>query len=180
MAGKRIGRRVSDVNIARPMGSGEAVGKTLGEIRKELIEENFGDIVDLIKSKKIRDFVEGALSQAPREFWIAPASSTGKHHPPENNVKGGLVVHTRKGIRVILNLFRLYGIEDQLLKDKMIAGFILHDIGKGGDPWEDRTDPEHGPKAAHWLAKIAAIEPEPEKEDFFHIDQDLWDVILLV
>ena len=140
----------------------------------------FEDFLELIKSKKIRDFLEKAFDNAPPEFYTAPASSTGKNHPPEDNVKGGLVIHTKKVIRVANALCHFFGIEEQLLKDKIFAGCILHDVCKNGNPWCERTDPEHGFIAARWLAKIAAIESNPEIEDFIHIDKDLMDIIDLV
>jgi hypothetical protein len=158
--------------------------KSLSEIkddeRIELIEECFGDVLDLIKSDKIREFVRKALFKADEEFYTAPASSSGKHHPPKNNLKGGLVVHTLETLQIAKSLCGCYGIENQLLKDKIFAASILHDIKKGGEFWGDKTHPEHGPIGAFWLSKIAAIESELEEEDFFHVDRDLHDVILLV
>ena len=155
----------------------------LEEIREMIIEkrkESFKDYLEKIESKKIRDFVKKSLSQAPKEFYTAPASSTGEHHALEEQGEGGLVVHTLKGLRVVSSLFDFFVIENQLAKDKIIAGYLLHDIKKGGDPWINHTDPEHGFIAASWLIKIAAIEPEPEKEDFVHVDRDLMDIIELV
>jgi len=35
--------------------------------------------------------VEKALAQAPKEFWTAPCSSSGKYHPPEDQVEGGTI-----------------------------------------------------------------------------------------
>jgi len=84
----------------------------------------------LIKSEKIRKFVEKALEMAPKEFWIAPCSSSGKYYPPEDQVKGGTIIHSRKTIQVALSLFNFFDITDQLTKDQIIAACILHDIQK--------------------------------------------------
>ena len=143
------------------------------------MKKDLDDYLKLIKSKKIRDFVEKALKAAPKEFYTAPAGYHG-HRAQEEQREGGLVVHTLKGLRVILALFDFFVIENQLVKDKIIAGYLLRDIKQGGDPWINYTDPEHGFIAAQWLTKIAAIESEPEKEDLIHVDVDLLDIIELV
>jgi hypothetical protein len=114
-------------------------------------KKDFDDCLNLIKSEKIRKFVEKALEMAPKEFWIAPCSSSGKYHPPEDQVKGGTIIHSRKAIQVALSLFNFFDITDQLTKDQIIAACILHDIQKNGIPWSDKTNYEHGPIAAKWL-----------------------------
>lgn len=139
------------------------------------MKRDFGDCLEMIKTEKIKKFVKKALAQAPKEFWTAPCSSSGKYHPPEDQVKGGIIVHTRKGIQVILWLCRFFNITDQLVKDKLVGGFTLHDIKKNGIPWGEKTDYEHGLIAYRWLKQIAAVE-----YPLIHIDKDLMDIIELV
>ncbi len=141
------------------------------------MRKDFGDCLELIKTEKIRQFVEKALAKAPKEFWTAPCSSSGKYHPPEDQVEGGTIVHTRKGIQVILSLYRFFGITEQLMKDKLVGGFILHDIKKCGEPWGEKTDYEHGLIAYRWLL---AIHKPLNKQVLVFADRDILDVIELV
>jgi len=85
------------------------------------MKKDLDDYLELIQSEGIRNFVKTALAAAPPEFWIAPASSSGKYHPPEDNMEGGLVIHSRKAVRVAIALCRFFGIEDGLMKDMVIA-----------------------------------------------------------
>ncbi|MGC9048778.1 MAG: hypothetical protein ACP5IX_00955 [Patescibacteria group bacterium] len=142
------------------------------------MRKDLDDCLDLIKSEKIREFVKRALNKAPKEFWTAPCSSSGKYHPPEDNVEGGVIVHVRKAIQVALTLFKFFDITDQLIKDKIIGAIILHDIKKNGDPWGDRTHPEHGLIAARWLNEI--LNTYSREEATYYCNSDLIDMIELV
>ena len=123
------------------------------------MKKDLDDYLELIQSEGIRNFVKTALAAAPPEFWIAPASSSGKYHPPEDNMEGGLVIHSRKAVRVAIALCRFFGIEDGLMKDMVIAAAVLHDIKKSGDPWDKHTHPEHGLIAYNWLMQFADNDP---------------------
>ena len=151
------------------------------------MKTDLNDCLKLIESEKIRNFVKKALSEAPAEFWEESASSSGKHHPPEDQIKGGIIIHSRKAIQVALSLFRFFEIRNQLAKDKIIAACILHDIKKGGIPWGRNTDYEHGPITARWLKPMAIsivdfwvfLENQDERKPF-NLDPDLRDIIDLV
>jgi len=138
------------------------------------VKKNFDDCLKLIKSKIVRKFVREALALAPKQFWIDPCSSSGKYHPPEDQVEGGIIVHSRKAVQVALSLFRFFDIKDQLVKDKIIAACILHDIQKNGIPWKDKTDYEHGPIAADWLMTNKVTKKLIQR------NPDLIDIVLLI
>lgn len=151
------------------------------------MRKDFNDCLGLIQSDKIRRFVKEALAAAPKEFWTAPCSGSGKYHPPEDQVEGGIIVHTRKGVQVVLWLCRFFNITNQLVIDKLIAGFILHDIKKNGEPWGEKTHPEHGLIAARWLRSVIEVAlvavPAKEWKDHEHephFDPDIEDIIELV
>lgn len=144
------------------------------------MKKNFDDCLELIESPKIRKFVEAILKAAPKEFWNAPCSSSGKYHPPEDQIEGGIIVHSRKAVQVAISLCHFFDIKNQLVKDKIIAACILHDIQKNGIPWGEKTDSEHGLIAGRWLILNSALEPEAQKEDLIHIDGDIMDIIGLV
>jgi len=57
--------------------------------------------IDKISSGSIKDFVVEALEHADPKLWVAPCSSTGKYHPPEDQGNGGLVRHLIKGTAVV-------------------------------------------------------------------------------
>ena len=125
---------------------------------------NFYDCLELIKNEEIRNFVDAALCKAPKKFWTAPCSSSGKYHPPENQVRGGIVVHSRKMVQVAVSLFRFFGVENQATKDKILAAVILHDIQKGGIPWSG-FDKKHGKIAADWLYNEVCTSTQRKNRD---------------
>ena len=124
------------------------------------MKHNLESCIALIRNGYIQDFVKTALELAPPQFYTAPCSSTGKHHPPEDQLVGGVLIHTKKAVQVALSLMRFFGLDpDQeefdLLRDQIIAAVILHDLYKNGIPWGTNTHPEHGDIAAKELEILA-------------------------
>lgn len=118
------------------------------------MKKHFNDCIELIQSPKIKKFVKRALKLAPKKFWIAPSSSSDKYHPPEDQGEGGVIIHSRKAVQAAISLCPFFSVSDQITKDKVIAACILHDTHKNGDPWEKRTNYEHGRIAAEKFALI--------------------------
>ncbi len=112
-------------------------------------EEQLKDIQD----PNIREFTELALDNVDPEFYIAPCCSSGKNHPAEDNGKGGLVRHVKKGL-VIIKQFAERAQFSQTEFDIAYAAFILHDCCKNGIPWTDKTDYTHGYLEAKWLEQF--------------------------
>jgi hypothetical protein len=126
--------------------------KTKDDFVKSKIVTDFMEQINTIKDDDIRDFVNDALADAPDEFWIAPASSSGNHHPPENNIKHGLLVHVIKALALAETSFRLFGIsEDGVEADIVRASLLLHDVWKQGKPWSAGYCKEHGRICANIL-----------------------------
>jgi len=109
--------------------------------------------IEKIKSRSIRRFTEEALLKADSRFWLAPCSSTGKYHPPEDRGEGGLVRHIRKAV-VVAGEFGRRAKFSQLEFDLAISAVILHDICKNGIPWGEYTDFTHGLIASEWLKQF--------------------------
>jgi len=103
-----------------------------------------------IKNEEIRNFTKEVLDHAPKQFWSAPSSSSGKHHPPEDNGKGGLVTHTIKATLIAEDICRYFNLPD-IETDEVISATMLHDIQKNGIPWGDHTVDNHGLVASKWL-----------------------------
>ena len=100
--------------------------------------------INLIKNKEIRKLVKNILKLAPRYFWVVPSSSTGKHHPPDEDMAGGKVLHTKRVVYLANQLCRLEDING-IERYKLLAAMIVHDIFCQGteDKLREKTDPNH-------------------------------------
>ena len=132
-------------------------------IRKNIVGDFF-DKVDTIKNDDIREFVSVALEHGPFEFWDARSSSSGNNHPPENNLKSGLLVHIIKALEVAEELFRFFGIEEGSIDEDIVrAAILLHDLYKQGNPWTSVHCKEHGKLCANILMQYRLERPIKEK-----------------
>lgn len=101
--------------------------------------------LELFTDKGLRKFVENCIEDFPPYFWDAPASGTDKYHPEDENVPGGLVLHTRRVIRMVVLLADLHGL-NWSERDILIAAAFLHDSwckGRNGKAYSTHTDPYH-------------------------------------
>lgn len=73
--------------------------------------------------------LDGLAICAPMEFFIQPASTSGKYHQGYELGVGGLVRHTIAAMEVARTLFPIYGL-DEREEDMVTAALALHDIGK--------------------------------------------------
>lgn len=102
-----------------------------------------------IKHEKLRILVTIILRYAPLGFWVAPASSTGKHHGGTENRQngvGGLLIHCVEMAKMVkgfaqketehlnLNNKALF-----LVEQTAIGACLIHDVLKG------YRQSEHGP-----------------------------------
>lgn len=143
---------------AESEGQNEVVRKS-----KELIYSE----VEKIVSDDIRIFVCEALPLVDENFWTAPASSTGKYHPAEDNGEGGLVRHVYKGAAGIIDQYGRRAGFSQREFDMARAAFILHDTCKNGVVWGEYTDYTHGLIAAQWLEQFT-LEDEAAKREILN------------
>jgi len=89
-------------------------------------KEVFKVELNYIKDKNIRKSAEEMISILPDYFFVEPASSTGKYHPLYATGKAGLVRHTKAAVRIAIELFGIYKLDDET-KDLIIFSLILHD-----------------------------------------------------
>lgn len=89
--------------------------------------------IDLIMDLRLKTLIIKTLEKAPEYFWSIPASSTGRHHPKEDNEVSGLIKHTRKAVKIGCELCEAFGVEG-FKRDVVIASLILHDSVKNGYP----------------------------------------------
>ena len=131
------------------------------KIETSALPENTAESVRLIQreiekivSEDIKEFTYQAFAEVDENFWIAPASSSGKYHPPEDNGEGGLVRHVVKGVVVVEQFGRRAKFTLREI-DLGISAFLLHDTCKNGVVWtSSNTDYTHGLIAAKWLEKF--------------------------
>lgn len=112
--------------------------------------------VDQLQDERIRAVVTGLLErEIAWQFFLAPASSSGRNHTAWQNGSAGLVRHVTEmaiGIWRIAQAFPecadARGMPSPAAMDMLLTGVILHDAWKGGVPWEDQTHPDHHAFAA--------------------------------
>ena len=122
-------------------------------------------LISKINSDDIKLYTLDALNKADDEFWTAPASSTGKYHPPEDLGESGLVRHVIKAVYVAEEFFRFYdNFLEQKDKDIVISAVLLHDIKKNGLIWGNRTDYTHGLIAYKWLDQFKLDDADAKRE----------------
>lgn len=98
-----------------------------------LLEENqklaplLGEI-NMIQNDAIKSFTR-AMLMAVNTFWEAPASITGKYHPPDERGKGGDVLHTQRVVRITKILAESME-RDDYETDVLLSAALLHDIRK--------------------------------------------------
>ena len=49
-----------------------------------------------------KDFVSKILTEIQEDFYVRPASVTGKYHPSYANGEGGLVRHTKAAVKIVV------------------------------------------------------------------------------
>lgn len=100
--------------------------KTLSENEKlaPLLEE-----INLITDTTVRLFVRAILLHAPDHYWSAPASLSGKHHPPDERAEGGNVLHTQRVVRLATLICEAQE-RTAYEFDMIIAAALLHDVTK--------------------------------------------------
>jgi HD superfamily phosphodiesterase len=81
-----------------------------------------------IKLPALQFTTKKALEAAPKWFWTAPASSTGKFHPPDSNGSGGCARHTAKVKWLAYKQAECFGVDN----DPIVVAALLHDWDKFG------------------------------------------------
>lgn len=123
----------------------------------------------------IRKFVREALEKAPDELWLAPCSSTGKYHPPFDQVTPGGIPNHMSVVTYLVEqgIFRYPEFTyqeshpdhhwpvtkpDPRWLDLARAATMLHDIAKCGIPWGERTVKNHGHLGAEFLENLESFQ----------------------
>ncbi len=91
-------------------------------VSKESLRNNIQEGLSLIDNENIAKIVSGALNHYSSAVYEYPAAAR-IHH----NFIGGLATHTSEMIKIAVSLCNIY---PSLDRDYLIAGVILHDLGK--------------------------------------------------
>lgn len=95
----------------------------------------FSDELDEISShnQDIREYVMQHLARTPDAFFLMPASSSGKYHPPNTRNQGGLVIHTKSVFWICHTAIKSPDpvfVLTELEQDMLLASALLHDTMK--------------------------------------------------
>jgi hypothetical protein len=115
---------------------------------------------DLIQDPSIRAMVHHGLEEVHEDFFTAASSASGFFHPADEINEGGLALHTARVTRMTGLLSDYFGL-NEAEKDAALAGAILHDGVKGGNPWE-RYANDHGELAGDLIQGLDG--PEDAKK----------------
>lgn len=107
----------------------KGIEKESEEIYSDISLKELEAEIELISDPNIKKFVRYLLRYAPG-FWKAPGSQTPGIHPPDEELFGGLVLHTKRVVRVAMVLSMTIESDNQTEFDCFIAAAILHDISK--------------------------------------------------
>ena len=91
-------------------------------ISKDVLRDNIADAVNQIKNEKIAKIVNTMLNHYDNAIYEYPAASK-IHH----NYIGGLATHTCGMLKIGMAFCDIY---PSINKDYLLAGIILHDLGK--------------------------------------------------
>lgn len=107
-------------------------------------EKVFETELNLIANNEIRTLVVEVLQLAPAYFWEVPSSTSGKHHPPDENTPGGRVLHTKRAVYIAYQLATMENLSE-LETDLLLAAMVIHDIYCQGpdDIPSPKMDREH-------------------------------------
>jgi len=123
------------------------------------------DKISRIEDPELRRLVEACLEQVPNHFWMKPSSSTGKYHPKDEHLPGGLSLHTAR-VSDVAELI-IDSLKYRCTPDIVRTGALLHDISRYGTaekPTEHSLH-NHPLLGAGWVAEVGHKLDPPIEED---------------
>lgn len=120
--------------------------------REDKIKMFINEIGD-IKDADLKAFATELIANADDYFFVVPASSSGKYHPPFDLGDGGLVRHTRLVAYMARSLAESYCFSDYDT-DCLIVAALAHDIKKQGNGDTGHTVWDHPILAMHYVQEI--------------------------
>ena len=129
----------------------------------------FDEILNTFENDDIKEFaINKCLPTIPDWFWIAPAASSGRHHPKTSLGEGGLARHTVSLCRILNYMLEVESIRDQFTsrgRDILRLAGLFHDTRKSGtqEDYEKnkQTKFDHPLQAAAVMKSLSGI-PDDE------------------
>lgn len=131
--------------------------------REDKIKMFINEIGD-IKDVNLKEFATELIANADDYFFVVPASSSGKYHPPFDLGDGGLVRHTRVVAYMAKSLAESYCFSDYDT-DCLIVAALAHDIKKQGRGDTGHTVWEHPELAREYIIETYNKQPFSISED---------------
>ena len=144
-------------NMTNGVGTTESVPEV---ITREYIENVFANELALIHNDFMREIAIKTLLAAPKQFWTAPASSTGKYHSADECLPMGLVLHIKRVCKSANFLAQDPEYWSEIKRDNfipydgLIVSALLHDCVKSGKNWGLYTVTEHPQLAADLVLEV--------------------------
>ncbi len=123
----------------------------------------FADELQLIRKPELRDFVVEIFDAFGHEdFFVRPASRSGKYHPKVNLGDAGLLRHTKLAVWAGERVSRMTGsgIDSDLgpFFDQIIAALIPHDLMKDGDRSRASEPRRQGKDGWRWITGCHGVD----------------------
>lgn len=110
----------------------------MDEILKRLANE-----IDMIQEPETKDFTIAAIKLSPVKYWHRPSAQTPGHHPDDEHAEWGNLLHVKRTVRIVFDLAETAG-TPPIIRDLLISGMLIHDIGKYGINGDnEKIGPEH-------------------------------------
>lgn len=124
----------------------------MAELKAEDKIDFFKEELELIKDNGIKEFTKICIMVAPDYFFIdCPASSSGKYHPLDELGHDGVLLHTKKVVKMAIELTRAFETSNV---DEVISASIIHDLRKQGIDKSGMTLKNHPDLAAKLVEEI--------------------------
>jgi hypothetical protein len=99
----------------------------------------------LLEDTLVRAFIQAVLCMAPDYFWTAPRVLGEGKGPVDELKEGGLVLHTRRAVKIIVDLLNVSGVSS-MERDYIVGAMLIHDVfyyGLGEENFPREEDPLH-------------------------------------
>lgn len=128
------------------------------------MKEIFDEVLATIENDDIREFTKNAIDKIDNWFYVAPAASSGRHHPRTSLGEGGLARHSVSVVRFLNYILEPETIHDQFTsreRDLMRVAALFHDTKKSGNQEDYELNPqtrfEHPLLAADFIRSMSGL-----------------------
>ena len=134
-------------------------------VSKRMNEKLIWDRTELIKDITCKRLVVECFKKIPPYWFMKPASSTGKYHPLDEHLPGGLALHTAR-VFDIANIL-VDAQSPDVDQSVMLSGALLHDIARFGtaEKSTEHSVKDHATQGAMFVKGIGLEMTPPIPEE---------------